>query len=70
MPTRIGSIILEGATAVEDTIITTRNSGKMIGEGTLQDMDVENRHHRTYAKRDLVTEINDTRLKELIKARR
>ncbi len=69
MPTRIGSIILEGATAVEDTIITTRNSGKMIGEGTLQDMDVENRNHRIYAKSDLVPEINGPRLKELIKAR-
>ena len=66
----IGSIILEGATTVEDTIISNHNkTGKLIGEGTLQDMDVENRNHRIYAKKDLVPEINGARLKELIAAR-
>ena len=67
---KIGSIILEGATTVEDTIVTSRGSGKkLVGEGTLQDMDVENRNRRIYAKADLVPEINGPRMKELIKAR-
>lgn len=67
---KIGSIILEGATTVEDTIVTSRGVGKkLIGEGTLQDMDVENRNKRIYAKADLVPEINGPRMKELIKAR-
>lgn len=70
MPTKkIGSIILEGATTVEDTIISDGKSGKLIGEGTLQDMDVENRNHRIYAKSDMVPEVNGPRLKELINAR-
>lgn len=70
MPTKkIGSIILEGATTVEDTIISDGKSGKLIGEGTLQDMDVENRNHRIYAKPDMVPEVNGPRLKELINAR-
>lgn len=65
----IGSIILEGAATVEDTVISDHGSGKLIGEGTLQDMDVENRNHRIYAKSDLVPEVNGPRLKELISAR-
>ena len=46
----IGSIILEGATTAEDTIITTAsgNNKRVIAEGTLQDMDVENRNKRIY----------------------
>lgn len=66
---RIGSIILEGAATVEDTVIAGHSSGKLIGEGTLQDMDVENRNHRIYAKSDLIPEINGPRLKELIAAK-
>ena len=70
MPTRkIGSIILEGAATVEDTIISDSKSGKIIAEGTLQDMDVENRNHRIYSKADMVPEVNGSRLKELINAR-
>lgn len=70
---RIGSIILEGATTVEDTIITDKKSGsgksRVLAEGTLQDMDVENRNHRIYAKADLSPEINGPRMTELIKAK-
>lgn len=71
---RIGSIILEGAATVEDTVISDikpSGSGKsrVIGEGTLQDMDVENRNHRIYAKADLSPEINGPRMTELIKAK-
>lgn len=67
---KIGSIILEGATTVEDTILSDKGvNGKLIGEGTLQDMDVENRNRRIYAKADLVPEINGPRLKELINAK-
>lgn len=65
----IGSIILEGATTVEDTIITDGGTSKrVVAEGTLQDMDVENRNHRIYAKEDLEPEINGPRIKELLKA--
>lgn len=67
---KIGSIILEGAATVEDTILSDKGTnGKLIGEGTLQDMDVENRNRRIYAKADLVPEINGARLKELINAK-
>lgn len=68
---KIGSIILEGAATVEDTVIADKiaiDGGKhrIIAEGTLQDMDVENRNHRIYAKADLAPEINGPRMKELI----
>lgn len=71
---RIGSIILEGAATVEDTIISDikpSGSGKsrVLAEGTLQDMDVENRNHRIYAKSDLSPEIMGPRMTELIKAK-
>lgn len=66
----IGNIILEGATTVEDTVITDGCSNKrVIAEGTLQDMDKENRNRRIYAKADLVPEINGDRMTELIKAK-
>ena len=65
----IANIILEGATTVEDTIITDGNGKRVVAEGTLQDMDVENRNKRIYAKSDLIPEINGPRMKELIDAR-
>ena len=46
MANRIGSIILEGATTVEDTILIGNDEGRSVAEGTLQDMDVENRNKR------------------------
>ena len=64
----IANIILEGATTVEDTIIADGNGKRVVAEGTLQDMDVENRNKRIYAKSDLVPEINGPRMKELINA--
>lgn len=64
----IANIILEGATTVEDTLIADGNGKRVIAEGTLQDMDVENRNRRIYAKADLVPEINGPRMKELIDA--
>lgn len=67
--TVIANIILEGATTVEDTIISNKGSAKLVGEGTLQDMDVENRNRRIYAKADLAPEVNGPRLKELIAAK-
>lgn len=70
---KIGSIILEGATTIEDTIITGNSNGsgkqRVIAEGTLQDMDVENRNRRIYAKSDLAPEVNGPRMKELISNR-
>lgn len=65
----IGNIILEGATTAEDTIITNSNGKRVEAIGTLQDMDVENRNRRIYAKKDLIPEINGPRMKELIEAR-
>ena len=65
----IGNIILEGATAAEDTIITNSNGKRVEAIGTLQDMDVENRNRRIYAKKDLMPEINGPRMKELIEAK-
>lgn len=66
----IGNIILEGATTAEDTqIVTSGGCNRVVGEGTLQDMDVENRNRRIYAKADLTPEINGARMKELIKAK-
>lgn len=65
----IANIILEGATTVEDSIITNGNSKRVEAEGTLQDMDVENRNRRIYAKADLIPEINGARMTELIKAK-
>lgn len=65
----IGNIILEGATTVEDSIITNGNGKRVLAEGTLQDMDVENRNRRIYAKKDLLPEINGPRMTELIKAK-
>lgn len=66
----IANIILEGANTVEDAIISRKGNGsKLVGEGTLQDMDVENRNRRIYAKADLAPEVNSPRLKELIAAK-
>ena len=65
----IGNIILEGATTVEDSIITEGNGKRVVAEGTLQDMDVENRNKRIYAAADLKPEINGPRMTELIKAK-
>jgi hypothetical protein len=65
----IANIILEGAATVEDTLITDGNGKRVEAEGTLQDMDVENRNRRIYAKSDLVPEINGARMTELIKAK-
>ena len=64
----IANIILEGAATVEDSVITNGNGKRVEAEGTLQDMDVENRNRRIYAKADLVPEINGPRMKELIDA--
>lgn len=68
----IGSIILEGASTSEDAIVISdggKKSKRVIAEGTLQDMDVENRNKRIYSKVDLEPEINGPRMRELIKAK-
>lgn len=65
----IANIILEGATTVEDSIITSGNGRRVEAEGTLQDMDIENRNRRVYMKKDLLPEINGPRMTELIKAK-
>jgi hypothetical protein len=64
----IGNIILEGAVSVEDTMITNQNSKRVVAEGTLQDMNVENRNKRIYATKDLAPEVNGPRMQELIKS--
>lgn len=65
----IANIILEGATTVEDSIITGGSGKRVEAKGTLQDMDVENRNRRVYMKGDLLPEINGPRMTELIKAK-
>ena len=66
----IGSIILEGETTVEDVVVTDKsNCKRVIAEGTLQDLDVENRNHRIYEKKDIKPEIEGARIKELIEAK-
>lgn len=65
----LGSIILEGASTVEDAIITKDSSDRVIATGTLQDLGVENRNKRIYAPEDMKPEINGPRMRELINAR-
>ena len=69
MSKKIGSIILEGAVTAEDSVIIDGSAKRIVAEGTLQDMDVENRNRRIYAKKDLMPEINGPRMKELIEAK-
>lgn len=63
----IGNIILEGAVAVEDSIVVGQNPKRVVAEGTLQDMNVENRNRRIYATEDLAPEVNGPRMQELIR---
>ena len=63
----IGNIILEGAVAVEDSIVVSNNPKRLVAEGTLQDMNVENRNRRIYATEDLAPEVNGPRMQELIR---
>lgn len=65
----IGSIILEAAPTTEDVVVTDGASNRVIAQATLQDLDVENRNHRIYAKKDMEPEINGPRMKELINAK-
>ena len=64
----IGNIILEGAVTVEDSIVVNNNGKRLVAEGILQDMDVENRNRRIYATKDLAPEVNGPRMQELIKS--
>lgn len=68
-PNIIGSIILEGAITSEDVVVTDGKQDRVIAEGTLQDLDVENRNHRIYTKKEMEPEINGPRMKELINAK-
>ena len=66
----IASIILEGAATVEDTLVVSeKSSRRVVAEGTLQDLGVENRNRRIYEEADMAPEINGPRMTELIKAR-
>lgn len=66
----IGSVIIEGAITAEDTyIVDDKTKNRVEAEGTLQDMDSENRNRRIYAEADLAPEINGPRMRELIKAK-
>lgn len=62
----IGYLIAESAMTTKAVDITDTNSRRVVGTGTLQDMDVENRNGRIYAKIDLEPEIRGARLTELI----
>ena len=66
----IGSVILEGATTAEDSVIigANKSGNRLRATGTLQDMEVKNRNERIYSKADLSPEINGPRMTELINA--
>ena len=72
MPDRkLGSIILESASKMEDMVVTSDIKStvrRVIAEGTLQDLDVQNRNKRYYAKSDISRELNGDRWNELMKA--
>ena len=70
----IGSIILEAASKMEDVIVgdDIKNGVKrrVIAEGTLQDLDVQNRNKRYYAKADIEKELKGPRWQELLSKKR
>ena len=67
---KIGNIILEGAITAEDSVIIDGSNRKRVeAEGTLQDMDTENRNRRIYESSDLVPEVKGPRIRELLKAK-
>lgn len=59
-------IIHEAPTTAAVTNIKEDNSGKLVAEAILQDMDVENRNHRIYSAKDLVPQLTCERTMELI----
>ena len=69
----IGSIILEAASKMEDVIVgdDIKNGVKrrVIAEGTLQDLDVQNRNKRYYAKADIEKELKGPRWQELLRTK-
>lgn len=68
----IGSIILESASKMEDVLVGDQPLGskkRVIAEGTLQDLDVQNRNKRHYSKADMQKEINGPRWQELLRTK-
>lgn len=62
----IGYLIAESAATTKDVDLAETSSRRVVGKGTLQDMDVENRNGRIYAKVDLEPEIGGSRMAELL----
>ena len=62
----IGYIICESSTRDAEFQITSEMSGRVIGEGILQEAEKENRNKRCYATADLAREIAAPRQRELI----
>ena len=66
----IGSIILEGAVAAEDSVIIGGETSKRVqAKCTLQDLDVVNRNRRIYSLADMKPEIEGARIQELVAAK-
>lgn len=66
MNNTIGYIISESAMTTADVDIVSTGKRRVVAEGILQDMDVQNRNGRIYAEIDLAPEITGPRLTELV----
>ena len=66
----LGNIILEEAgRTVEDAVIVGETPDRVMAQGTLQDLDVQNRNKRCYATADMRPQIYGDRLAELMRAK-
>ena len=62
----IGYIINEGISTESNAKILSDNGRRVLAEGTLQSLGVENRNRRIYLKEDIAPEVNGPRMKELL----
>lgn len=69
LDSRIGYIINEGVSVESDANIIADSGHRVVAEGILQDMDVQNRNGRIYESKDLIPGINTGRMKELLDAK-
>lgn len=64
----IGYMICESPVICEDTKIVSEHNNRLIAEGTLQDVGVENRNGRIYTGEELFPELKCARTMELLKS--
>ena len=63
----VGYIINESPMTSEDTKIVSEKGNRVIAEGTLQDLGVQNRNSRIYEAKELAPELTCARTKELLR---